>query len=256
MQHFRLYLPILIILLFACNQPDSDKKQAPAAPSLPVQVEITDLHYWMERGTFFVTGICNSRSDQWQKVWLRMEPLDKTGKPLQIGNLSGMEFPVFSAAIPPRGRSSFFQGWMLKDFSGRPDSCRVTGARAEAREAGPILLVEDLSTVRMQSPGNDGTPGAERGVQISGVLSNPLTINSEHPQLELLLYGTDNVLWLSTVLDPEDPALKNTLTMEGSGPLPAGGKRRFGTQVTYGNLPQELNNRKISRVEILAFENR
>ncbi len=184
-----------------------------------------------------------------------MEALDSSGKTVS----EGVVFPVFSAAVPPRGRSAFFQGWPLADFSGKPDTCRVSGAGAFGQAAGPILLVGNLSGVRMLAPGSPGSGSAastELGWQISAELSNPLERTAEHPRLELLLFGKDNRLWYAAVLNPEDDRLKEVLTMEGTGPLLTASKRRFGVSVDYENLPQALQTQKIGRVEMLAFEDK
>ncbi|HPI08614.1 MAG TPA: hypothetical protein PLM41_19600 [Saprospiraceae bacterium] len=249
-------LPALLFcaFLFSFCNPPADKKTdqpQPVVEGVPVPVQITDLNCWTERGTFYVTGICNSQSDQWQKIRLRMTPFDSTGQALKINGGTEAEIPVFSAAIPPRGRSAFFQGWPMPVFSGKPDTCRIVEARGMVRDAGPVLLVQEQSGVKMALPG-----GAEQGWQVGGVLSNPLTFEAAHPHLEMLLYGTDRRLWLAVALNIQDPGLKNSLHVEGTGPMAPGSKRPFGMQVTYGNLPEQLNNLKIGRVDMLAFDNR
>jgi len=245
------------LVLTFCKQTTDRKAENNGMPAnaAPIQVQISHLNCWTENGQFFVTGICNSPSDQWQKIWLRMEALDSSGKTVS----EGIVFPVFSAAVPPRGRSAFFQGWPLADFSGTPDTCRVTGAGAVGQAAGPVLLVEGLSGVRMLAPANPDSGAAassELGWQISAELSNPLEQTAEHPRLELLLFGKDNRLWYAAVLNPEDDRLKEVLNMEGTGPLLPASKRRFGVSVDYANLPEALKTQKIGRVEMLAFEDR
>ena len=252
-------LPFVLFCAFlfhSCNPPAEQKAplSSPAQPApedVVVPVQITDLHCWTERGTFYVTGICNSQSDQWQKIRLRMMPLDSAGQALKINGGTEADIPVFSTSIPPRGRSAFFQGWPMPVFSGKPDSCRIVEARGLTRDAGPILAVQELSGVKMTVTG-----GAEQGWQVSGLLTNPLPLEAQRPHLEMLLYGTDRRLWFATALDVQDPGLKNVLQMEGTGPMAPGSKRRFGVQITYGNLPEQLNKQKIGRVDILAFENR
>ncbi len=248
--------------LLTCCKPSPDQKaknlQIPANAA-PVQVQISHLNCWTERGQFYVTGICNSQSDQWQKIWLRMEFLDSNGKAVSWNGDAEVIFPIFSAAAPPRGRSAFFQGWPLGNFSEQPDTCRVVGAVAVGQQAGPVLLVENLSGVRMLAPASPGSAAAgstERGWQISAELSNPLERTAEHPRLELLLFGNDQRLWFAALLNPEDTSLQEVLKMETAGPLPPGSKRRFGTSVDYLNLPQTLQTQKIGRMEMLAFEDR
>jgi len=257
---FALLVCSALVLTF-CKQSTDRKVQSNGMPAnaAPIQVQVSHLNCWTENGHFYVTGICNSQSDQWQKIWLRMEVLDNSGKVVSINGNTEVIIPVFSAAAPPRGRSAFFQGWLLGDFSDMPDTGRVTGAVAVGQQAGPVLLVEGLSGVRMLVPAGSGSAAAaswERGWQISAELSNPLERMAEHPRLELLLFGKDNRLWYAAVLNPEDDRLKDVLKMDTAGPLPPGSKRRFGTLVDYANLPQTLQTQKIGRVEMLAFEDR
>ncbi len=249
------------LVLTFCKQSTDQKAENNGIPAnaAPIQVQISHLNCWSEGGQFFVTGICNSQSDQWQKIWLRMEALDSNGKAVKWKGDAEVIFPVFSAAVPPRGRSAFFQGWPLGDFSGTPDTCRVSGAGAIGQQAGPVLLIEGLSGVRMQAPANPGSGAAassELGWQISAELSNPLERTAEHPRLELLLFGKDNRLWYAAVLNPEDDRLKEVLKMEETGPILPASKRRFGASVDYTNLPQALQTQKIGRVEMLVFEDK
>lgn len=188
-----------------------------------------------------------------------MQPIDSSGQALYIDGKDGVNFPVFSAAIPPRGRSSFFQGWPLTKFSKVPDSCRVICAGAVPQQAGPVLLVEALSGVRMlvpRKPDSDTSATEEKGWQISGDLSNPLTLKAQHPRLELLIYGRDNRLWLSTLIDPEDRKSPTAIQMDGFGSMASGSKRHFSMQIQYTNLPQQLILQKIGSIEMLAFEDR
>ncbi len=257
---FSLFVSIFLGLS-AC-QSSTDKKPVDLTMpenAVPIPVQITRLNCWIERGNFYVTGICNSPSDQWQKIWLRMQPIDSSGQALYIDGKDGVNFPVFSAAIPPRGRSSFFQGWPLTKFSKAPDSCRVICAGAVQQQAGPVLLVEALSGVRMltpHTPDSDTSATEEKGWQISGDLSNPLTLEAQHPRLELLIYGKDNRLWFSELINPEDRNTLSLIQMDGFGSMASGTKRHFSMQINYGNLPQQLNLQKIGGIEMLAFEHR
>lgn len=229
------------------------------ADAKPVEVQISNFNCWKEGDNFYVTGICNSQSDQWQKIWLRMEPKDSAGAALYFDGSAGVEFPVFSAAIPPRGRSSFFKGWPLKFFSKIPDTCQVTAAGAVSKEAGPVLLVEGLSGVRMLSPvnpGSDSSANKEIGWQISVTLSNPLTMKAQDPSIELLIYGKDNRLWYASLININDPKIRNNIHADDYGPIPAGAKRLISTKISYGNLPHQIELQKIGKVEVLAFENR
>jgi hypothetical protein len=227
------------------------------AEARPVAVRITDLNCWVEQGQFFITGLCTNETGVWQKIWLQAMPLDVRGQSLTIQGAPGAIVPVFSSAVAPLGSSAFFAGWPVKDFSGVPDSCRVSGAGAVPQSAGPILLVEQLGGVKMLQPEQEGAPATkEVAWQISGVLHNPSAQPAMHPRLELLLYGTDKRLWFSMLLNPEDPALRQLLTMEGEGALVPGAKRPFGVYAFYERLPAKLREHAVGRVEVLGFEAR
>jgi hypothetical protein len=96
----------------------------------------------------------------------------------------------------------------------------------------------------------------ERAWQITGSISNPLDLVAAHPRLEILVFGTDNKLWFSTLLNPEDPASKPYFKFERSGPIKAKEERPFTMQVYYERLPGALKAQKIGRVQILPFEAR
>lgn len=227
------------------------------ANAVAANVRITDLNCWVEQGQFFVTGVCSNESTAWQKIWLKGEPLDYAGKPLKIKDFASVVFPTFSSAVPPKGRTSFFAGWPLSDFSGTPDSCRITGAGAISVTAGPILLVEQISGVKMLAPAQAGEVATnEVAWQINAILNNPMPMPAAHPRLELLLFGTDNRLWLTTLLNPEDPQTKQMLSLEKEGPLQPGEQRKVGVYAFYERMPQSLKEKKIGRVEMLAFEER
>jgi hypothetical protein len=204
-----------------------------------------------------VTGICNNESAAWQKIWLRAEPLGADGKLISIKGCAAAVLPTFSDAVPPQGRTAFFTGWPLADFAGTPDSCRISGAGAIAVEKGPILLVEQIGGVKMLAPLKPGEPATEEVAwQINAVLNNPLPVQALHPRIELLLFGTDNRLWLSMLLNPEDPATKKTLNLEKEGPMAPGEKRGLGVYAFYEGMPLGLKAKKIGRVEMLGFEAR
>lgn len=251
-------------LLMRCGSEAAAPKQTPASQEMPANtepapVEITQLNCWQERGNFYVTGICNSRSDQWQKIWLRMEPMSRSGKTLYVDGTASAVFPVFSTAIPPRGRSAFFKGWPLSKFSEGPDTCRITSAGGLKMEAGPVLVAENISGLRvltLTDPANPASEKIEHGWQVTAVISNPLEYTAVRPFVEMLVYGKDNRLWFATNIDTEDPRVQGMMKMESTGPMKPGNKRSFTTQVTYGNLPMQLNTKKIGKIEVLAFEHR
>ncbi len=254
---------ILLLLLFCQNCREKAASTPPLnahllpANAVPPQVKISDLNCWVEQGQYFITGICINESASWQKIWLKAEPLDAAGNALTIKSCLSAVFPTFSSAVPPQGRTAFFAGWPLSDFSGTPDTCRVTGAGAITVSAGPILLVEQISGVKMLAPPkNEDVSTEEIAWQINAVLNNPMPMPAARPRLELLLFGTDNRLWFSTLLNPEDPQTKPLLSFEKEGPMQPGEQRRVGVYAFYERMPQALKAKKIGRVELLAFEER
>lgn len=250
------YIVMGLMCLHACKQAPAAEQKSSEMPAgaKPVAVQITDLNCFIERGQFFVTGICNNSTNQWQQIWLRMEPSKRDGKAIYMQGERGAVFPVFSAAIPPKGRSAFFQGWDGKLFTGVPDTCSVVCAGAIPAEAGPILLVEEKSMVRMVTPAVTGKEPQEIGRQFSAVVSNPLDKPAKHPCVEVLLYGNDKRLWFVSLLDltQELP----TLRQDGSGDIAPGTKRRFNTEINYYNLPAQLVTHKIGAVDAFSFEQR
>lgn len=256
-------LSLLTLILLSAQ--GCGKKTTPAslnsallpANAVPSNVHIDHLNCWVEQGQFFITGICTNETASWRKIWLKAEPLDGAGKPVAIKGFDSVVFPTFSTAIAPQGRSAFFAGWPVADFSGTPDSCRVMAAGAVDMAAGPILLVEQISGVKMLAPRQPGEEATEEVAwQINAVLNNPLPQTAVHPRLELLLFGADNRLWLSMLLNPEDPQTQKWLQLEKPGPLQPGEQRRVGVYAFYERMPEALKSRKIGRVEMLAFEER
>jgi len=227
---------------------------------IPTTVKITDLHCWRELGNFFVTGICDNTTDNWQKIWLRMQPIDSLGQLVAMTTLSEAIFPTFSEAVPPRGRTSFFYAARLTDFTGIPDSAHILAAGAEPRDPGAMIIIQDPSNVRMMARDTAGnnTSGSlvETGWQCGIVMNNPLDKPAIHPRVEALVYGTDKRLWLAMLLNPEDPELRQILTMAGAGPLQPQEKRRLDCRIYYYHLPSRLQQIKIGRVDFLAFDAR
>lgn len=261
----RLLLPALLAAFFSCQNSDT----ATVPPSSPLlsdvpppnadtaNVHISDLNCWTEQGQFFVVGICDNRAGAWQRIWLRMEPTDSTGQPLTCNGQPSATFPTFSRAVPPLGRTSFFAGWPLSAFSGQPKSCRIVGAGASAVPPGAILLGTEQSGVRVLAPApSDATKTIEKGWQASVLLQNPLDLPAQHPCTELLIYGKDQRLWFSQVLDPANPALRGIVSSTGEGPLRQQEQRRISVQVFYPNLPKHLQDVLIGRVEFLPFDYR
>ena len=241
------------LLTFCGKSGGGSGNETMPANAKPIDVMISQVNCWVEGENFYVTGICNSQSNEWQKIWLRMQPLDGKKNPTTLDGEAEVVFPVFSAAMPPRGRSAFFQNWPVKNFAGYPDTCLLSCAGAITKEAGAILVVEGMSSVRIFDGGEAKT---ERGWQIDAFISNPLEKTATRPCLELLLYGKDNRLWFANLMNPEDPAFAGTLQLDSIAPIAPQSKRHFTTKITYGNLPEYLRTEKIGQVEILPFENR
>jgi hypothetical protein len=255
---YTIFLPVVFCFCSEAPKPERylNAELLPAQIITP-KISVQHLNYWVEKGQFFVTGICVNESAAWQKIWLKAEILNKDGQLLQIQGNKGVIFQPFSSAIAPKAGSAFFVGWPLTEIAGSPNAARVSGAAASTVQAGPILLTEEISAVKMMMPAKESEPATEETAwQISAVLNNALPATALHPRLELLLFGTDNRLWLSTLLNPEDPALKQMVAMEKEGPMQGREKRQLGIMVYYERLPEELRVKKIGRVELLGFEER
>ncbi|MCB0529776.1 MAG: hypothetical protein KDC61_18030 [Saprospiraceae bacterium] len=224
--------------------------------AVPANVTISSLNYWTERGRYFVTGICDNNDTEWQRIYLKIEPLDAEGKPLTINGEPSASFATLSEAVPPRGRTSFFAEWPLEAFSGVPDSCIISGAGSVLLYPGPILVSLETNGVKMMVQDtlpNDSVVLAEKAWQVSTVIENPLEMQAPHPRVELLLFGTDERLWFATVLNPEDEATKKTVVAERDGSMVPQERRRIGAIVFYDNLPQALKDKKIGRVVFQPF---
>jgi len=259
-----LNLVLSVAVFFSCTSGAENQNNANAQTPVVeldttlTNISITDLNCWVERGQFFVVGVCNNLSEDWMNVWLKMAPLDAKGKPIKVNGASTATFPTFSDAVPPRGRTSFFYEWPLTSFPAMPDSCIVTGAGAIAMSPGAILIATEQNGVKVLVPATPGDTAAtvERAWRLNVAVDNPLDIEAAHPRLELLLFGTDKRLWFATVLNPEDPNQKEIVKANEEGPMAPKSKRRFGAQVFYDNMPQELIEKKIGRVEFLPFNAR
>lgn len=256
-------LTIVVLCLIAGCQSAGKKAEKPLNAELlpagiaPSRIRITDLNYWTEQGQFFVTGVCVNESGAWEQIWLNVALTDEQGRALSVGGAASAVIPAFSSAVPPMGRTTFFAGWPLSGISGVPAACTVREEGSLKVAPGAILLTENVGGVRMMVPEAPGKPtSVEAAWQISAVLNNPLPQSARHPKLELLLYGTDNKLWFSTLLDPDDPQYKSLIVSEKAGPMAGGEKRELGISVHYDQLPAALREKKIGRVELLAFDAR
>jgi hypothetical protein len=265
-----LFLALVINVLGACNGCENNSVQIPqtaldpqAMPlptdAKPSAISITDLNFWTEQGRFFVTGLCNNESTDWQTIWLKMEPLDSAGNALTIGGQPFGTCRLMSDAVPPRGRSSFFAHWALPEIAGLPDSIRISNAGSVIQPAGPILIAGQQGGVKMMVPvkQGDSTVSVERAWQVNVTIENPLNMSADHPRAELLIFGTDKKLWMTTLLNPEDEEQRKLmLGIEKDGPMAAGEKRSIGCYVYYDNLPQRLKEIKIGQVGFQAFNAR
>lgn len=248
------WLPLLLLLHQCGGKKDEGLPGAPLFPinAQPVDATVSDVYGWAENDLFFVVGICNNRAAQWQKIWLQVELLDAGAQPLLLSGQPTTMITPFSDAIPPMGRSSFFAYWPLKEIKGTPVNCRVKPVGAVQQSPGPILVVQGFSGLRMMAPEAEGQPATiEIGWQGAGALSNPLQQSVTEPRFEVLLYGQDGRLWLSSLMRPGDPGLNWDAK-----PLLPGESRPFGFQVGYQSLPKGLQTAKIGRVEVLPFAGR
>ncbi|MCW5920849.1 MAG: hypothetical protein KIS77_00750 [Saprospiraceae bacterium] len=255
-----------LTLFFSCtngaekqiNTLSAGPLSVPPADTISAQVSIVDLNCWVEQERFFVAGICDNLSSDWQKIWLKMSPLDAAGNPLTINGEASASLATFSEAVPPRGRTSFFAEWSLKTFSGTPDSCIISGNGAQVLAAGPILVTGEYSGVRALYPEQvgDSVISVEKAWHANLVIENPLNLVANHPRVAMLLYGTDNRLWFVTVLNPEDSLQRAYVSAERQGPMQPQEKRRLGAIITYDNLPSALKENKIGRVDFQPFESR
>lgn len=255
---FNLIWSITLLFSFSnCDQTPPKPAPLPPQATAPVYVNITDLNYWVEADRFFVVGICDNLTNDWQKILLRMTPM-KDGEPVSVNDATDAIFPTFSDAVPPRGRTSFMAEWPLDAFSDTPDSCTVTGGGAIPMSAGPILIATEKSGVKMlvgETVG-DSLVMVEKAWQVNALVENPLDMQALRPRVEMLLYGTDQRLWFASVLNPEDPQQKEAVKAEREGPMAPQEKRRIGANVYYSSLPQALKDKKIGRVEFHPYEAR
>jgi hypothetical protein len=228
-------------------------KEADAA-----QITVTDLNYWVENGQFFVIGICNNQSDQWQKIWLKMLPMDAQQHPIDFNGAVYNTFRVLSDAVPPKGRSSFFAYWPVNLFKSTPNACQVTGAGAMQVLPGAILIAEETGGIRLidNQKIKDTTQQIETRWLAKTTISNPLNMEASNPKIELLLYGTDNKLWMSSLLDPNNNDQKQVFTFEKYGPMAPGEKRKASIYIYYDLVPGPLKKVRIGKIEFLPFNAR
>jgi len=257
----RFFLLFTLVFFF---QNCEEKAPAPTRPlnaellpanAKPISVIVSKLNCWVEQGKFNVVGICTNLTAEWQKISLEAVLLDATKKPITISKCTSVIVSTNSDAVPPTGRTSFFASWPLSDFSGKPDSIVIKASMGVQVAPGPILVTSLTNGLKILGPTAPGQAAME-GWHVSSTLSNPLDMTASNPRLEILVYGTDNLLWLSTVLNPDDPAVQPIFHFEGNGPLKPGEERPFNLQVYYQGLPLAIQEKKIGWVEIMPFEAR
>jgi hypothetical protein len=260
-----LFLASIFLIFQNCGE------NTPAAPTLvgplnaqllppnavPAIGHVNTVNCWIENDRFIATGICSNGSGEWQKFWLEAEPINAAGKSITISNHKSVIIKTFSDAVPPMGRTSFYISWPVSSFSETPSSLNVKVAGAVKQEAGPILSIPMTNSMRMYAPNSaEQIVPEESSWQLSGTLMNPLDLVASKPMLEILIYGKDNLLWFSTVLNPLDPANSSIFQMQGMEPFKPKETRPFTLQIYYKVLPEVLKAKKIGRVDILPYEAR
>jgi hypothetical protein len=255
---------VLIILgwhgLASCNSAPASDLIGPYAPDRPMptegldtmQVTFDDVHTWVENGQFYVVGLANNLSNDWQQYWLRLTALDAAGQVLTINGKPDVVVPVMADAVPPRGRSSFFAAIPLDKISGTPADCKLAAAGAKIMDPGPILIATEISGVRVLVQNESDTVQVEKAWQMRIKVTNPLPLEAQNPCLESLLYGRDGKLWYAQTYNPQrDTAI---ISQSEIGPIPAQGSRIFAYNISYDSLPKGLQDAKIRNVEVLCFD--
>jgi hypothetical protein len=253
-------LKTALLLAFACCAlalPNCETAPSPVQPhgnlstAHPIPFQITDLSCWIEQGQFFATGICINQSPTWQKIWLEATPINIG---VQSAPCPQTRIPTFSDAVPPQGRSAFFAHWPLTSPTIAPDSLLITNALAQTQAPRAIMVVENLSGLRVMTPADGTRPASETAYQVSGILFNALPTAVTSVKIEILIFDSEGRLCFSSLLDPQNEQTKRLFQFEKAGPLQPNEKRAFGLQIYYDQLPQSLKQKKIGRVEILAFQ--
>ncbi len=265
----RLLFPVLTFLVIGiagvfCTETFPDEPKIGMFEPIPeksdtFEVVFRDTNFWIEGDSIFcVTGIVDNKRMEWQKIWLRVDMTDAAGAPISIKGKDALILRAFSDAIPPFGASSFFYTIPLKRLSARPANCKFSCVAAKNEAEGPILIGGMQSNVKAFS-GPDTFSNIddrrESAWLITTDISNPLPLVSYHPRLNVLVYGRDQKLWFSQVLNPEDTLTKMVVMQP---PAPIGGTASASAffQVNYGGLPNILNQTRIGRIDVLLFEAR
>jgi hypothetical protein len=265
----RLLFPVVAFLVIGiagvfCTETFSDEPKIGMFESMPeksdtFEVVFRDTNFWIEGDSIFcVTGIVDNKRMNWQKIWLRVDMTDAAGAPVSIKGKDALILRAFSEAIPPFGASSFFYTIPLKRLSARPANCTFSGTAAQNVAEGPILVGGMQSNVKAFS-GPDTFSNTDDRLEsawlITADVTNPLPVISNHPRLNVLVYGRDQKLWFSQVLNPED-TLTKMVVMQPPGPIAGGKSASAFFQVNYGGLPNVLNQTRIGRIDVMLFDSR
>ncbi len=265
----RLLFPVFVFLVIGiagvfCTDSFSDEPQIGILEPLPEKsdtfdVTFRDTNFWIEGDSIFcVTGIVDNKRMNWQKIWLRVDMKDAAGAPVSIKGRDALILRAFSEAVPPFGASSFFYTIPLKRLSARPANCTFSGAASQNVAEGPILVGGMQSNVKAFS-GPDTFANTddrrESAWLITTDITNPLPLIANHPRLNVLVYGRDQKLWFSQVLNPED-TLTKMVVMQPPAPIAGGTSASAFFQVNYGGLPNILNQTRIGRIDVMLFDAR
>lgn len=278
MQKFRLYVFTALLAVggwvAACNgDAQQTQKETDAADfgslgmkmfsdSLPagaqqIPVGFRDMNAYTSNGYFCIVSRVDNGTDLWQKIWVKSELLDAEGNTLSVEGDTSLLLQTFSDAVPPRGATSFFCAIPLDKVSGVPVNCRLEGAGAIPKSAGPILLATDIGGVRAMYPDKKDSVTVkvvEQIFMVQGAIENPLNLTAYHPKIVFLVYGNDTRLYFAQMIDPEKP--NPSFRQDGFGPLNPQDKRPFTYQIHYEMLPDPLKEMLIGRVDVEVFESR
>jgi len=231
-------------------------------PDLPdnakqTEVDINDLNFWTEGAYFYVVGLVDDRSNQWSRIWVKIQLLDENDEVLKFDGGKEIVVPTFSDALPPRGRTSFFAGFPLAKINGKPAKVVFTDAFSMPVDPGAILISSSVGGVMIltQAKPGDSTATFEKGWAVSGIVENPLpdyTVDSLRG--EWLVYGSDEKLYMSVLVvgQGDNPSLMQ----ERPGSLFPLEKIRVGGSLLYENMPKMLDSVRIGRVELHVFDSR
>ena len=272
-----LYLLIcLLVSVLACEQ-SASKSTAPESgaatgsfvttasmvlqDTIPDELESTEVGFrntnvFISNDLFCVVALVDNQTDDWRKIWIRAEVLDKNGRVLLVGADSSLVVKTFSDAVPPRGATSFFLAIPLSQIKGQPVDCRLAGAGSIRRPPGPILIASEIGGVRaMYADKEDPTKVVEQEYQLQATLENPLNMMALDPRMVILIYGKeDNKLYFAQMIDTDKP--NTVFREEREGPLQPQEKRKITCKIFYEMLPQQIKDQLIGRIEVQLYEAR